>query len=273
MINPLNIDSTNTNYYLDVRADSIDLSQALDQVESFIESCKQGREAKKIYFTNVHSILTARVDKELKEHINHADLVLPDGSGLAIAGKILKKPIIENLNGTDFTPKVCRLAEEKGWSVYLVGAQEEVVNNCVKNLGNQFPALAISGYHNGYFNEQEELKIISEIKARKPDIVLVALGTPYQEKWIARHAEDLQGCVCFAVGGLFDFLANIVKRAPLWMRKTGIEWLYRFMQDPSGKWRRIVVEIPVFLTRIMVEKAYYGRYSTRRYRKMEMSNE
>jgi len=273
MIDQLENKTLNTNYYLDVRADSMDLKGALKEVETFVDICKQRGATKKIYFTNVHSILSARVDHELKDHINHADLVLPDGSGLAIAGKILNKPIIENLNGTDFTPKVCRLAEEKGWSVYLVGAREEVVQNCVKNLEKQFPKLTISGYHNGYFDEDEERKIISEIKSRRPDIVLVALGTPYQEKWIAKHARELEGCVCFAVGGLFDFLANIVKRAPIWMRKTGIEWLYRFMQDPSGKWRRIFVEIPVFMARILAEKAYSGRFSSRKYTKIEMSNE
>lgn len=242
-------------YYIDVRVDNLSLENALEQVEELIESSKRDKIPRQVFFTNVHSIHLARRDAELQRYLSQADLVLPDGSGLAIAGQILNMPIQENLNGTDFTPKVCRMAEVGDWSVYLLGARERVVKNCCENMRARFPNLDIAGYHNGYFSEEEELEIIKEINNKEPDILLVALGSPLQEKWVARNAHLLNVNVCFAVGGLFDFMSDHIDRAPKWMRKAGIEWLHRFLQNPKSKWDRIFIEIPEFLFWVIKRKA------------------
>ncbi|MBD3615429.1 MAG: WecB/TagA/CpsF family glycosyltransferase [Gracilimonas sp.] len=243
-----------TRYYMNVRVDNLLLDTALEQVESLIEQSKEDGVPRQVFFTNVHSIHLARKDTEFRRYLDKADLVLPDGSGLKIAGKVLEMPILENLNGTDFTPKVCRMAETGKWSVYLLGAREDVVKRCSEKLKERFPNLSLIGYHNGYFSKNEEDEIVEEINKKKPDILLVALGQPYQEKWIARNANRLNTHICLAVGGLFDFLAGAMKRAPLWMRKLGIEWFHRFLQDPKSKWDRILIEIPVFLSLVLQEK-------------------
>ncbi len=243
-----------TRYYIDVRVDNLSLDNALERVEELVLESKQDEVTRQVFFTNVHSIHLARRDTELRNYLSQADLVLPDGSGLAIAGQILNMPVQKNLNGTDFTPKVCRMAEVGGWSFYLLGAQEHVVKSCYNNMQNRFPNLDIAGYHNGYFSEKEEQQIISEINEKKPDILLVALGSPLQEKWVAQNAHRLDANVCFAVGGLFDFMSNTVDRAPRWMRDIGMEWLYRFYQNPAKKWDRIFIEIPEFLLLIARRK-------------------
>lgn len=253
-----------TIYFLGVRVDNLSLRSAVARVRDFIDSWARNPNSKhgarKVFFTNVHSIHLANRDSDLYRCILNADLVLPDGSGLNIAGKLLKKPVAENLNGTDFTPIICRMAESLGYSVYLLGAKPDVIESCRNNLRNQFPDLHIAGSHHGYFDEHEEEKVIQEINQKKPDILLVAMGSPLQEKWITRNAPRLKTGVCFAVGGLFDFLSGEVDRAPLWMRKTGIEWVHRFAQNPRDKWNRIFVEIPVFLYLIMTKRAFHSNF-------------
>ncbi|HKI45572.1 MAG TPA: WecB/TagA/CpsF family glycosyltransferase [Balneolales bacterium] len=240
-------------FVFNVRVDNYNLQTAIDRVVRFITG-RPGGVSHQVLFTNVHSIQLARHDPELLNCINHADLVLADGSGLKIAGRLFGHPIEENLNGTDFTPRVLALADRNNWSVYLLGAREEVVSTCCQKLDKHYPNLRIAGYRNGYFTHDEEKEIIEDINNKKPDILLVALGSPRQEEWIAHHRRLLNAHVCFGVGGLFDFIAGMRKRAPLWMRKTGIEWVYRFLQSPSEKWERIFVEIPAFLLRIIWNK-------------------
>lgn len=243
-----------TRYYMDVRVDNLSLDMALERVETLIHESKRDGIPRQVFFTNVHSIYLARKDPEFRRFLDQADLVLPDGSGLKIAGSILDMPIAENLNGTDFIPKVCRMAEVGNWSVYLLGAQEPIVQRCCRNLKLRFPHIPIAGFHNGYFSAAEEERVIYEINNLKPDILLVALGSPSQEKWVARNAGRLNAHICFAVGGLFDFLSDDKKRAPLWMRKSGIEWLFRFLQAPQNKWDRVLIEIPVFLWLVIQRK-------------------
>lgn len=243
-----------TRYYMDVRVDNLSLEDAMERVEALVVKGQQDGVTRQVFFTNVHSIYLARRDAELQRYLSQADLVLPDGSGLALAGEVLNMPIQANLNGTDFTPKVCQMAEVGDWSVYLLGARERVVKNCYENMERQFPHLDLVGYHNGYFSDDEEKRIIQEINELEPDILLVALGSPLQEKWVARNAPWINAHVCFAVGGFFDFWSNEVDRAPSWMRDLGIEWLYRFFQQPSQKWDRILIEIPEFLLLVLLRK-------------------
>jgi len=233
---------------LDTRIDNIDGRTALERVLSY---AKNGNGAHSVYFTNVHTIHIARREPELLRALNAADLVLPDGSGLKIAGKIIRSPIIENLNGTDFTPRVLEHAASEGRSVYLLGGTAKAVNLARERLVSQIPSLKIVGCRSGYFSPEEESLILREINERRPDILLVAFGTPLQEQWIARHAPILKVGVCMAVGGLFDFLSGEKSRAPRWIRSCGFEFMYRFLQDPRSKWERIFVEIPLFLALIL----------------------
>jgi N-acetylglucosaminyldiphosphoundecaprenol N-acetyl-beta-D-mannosaminyltransferase len=242
-----------TLYFFGMRVDNTRCETALRTIDHFIAG-NDGSGAREVFFTNVHSIQLGRSSREFQQCVNRADLVLPDGSGLALAGKLSGTRILENLNGTDFTPKVLARAEEHGWTVYLLGAEERIVERCKERLSVRYPRLTITGYHHGHFSAGENRAIIEEINRNAPDILLVALGSPYQEEWIARHARSLRVGVCMAVGGFFDFVSGVRPRAPRWMRRLGMEWLFRFVKDPLNKWERIVIEIPSFLILLLASR-------------------
>jgi N-acetylglucosaminyldiphosphoundecaprenol N-acetyl-beta-D-mannosaminyltransferase len=235
--------------------DNLDRETALKKIAKYASSVN-GNGSRKVYFSNVHTIITARRDQDLRECISSADLVLPDGSGLKIAGRVLGTSVVENLNGTDLTPQVLDLAVKNNWTVYLLGATPEVLNKCLAGLLQSRPDLRIVGSHHGFFSPTESKEIVDAINVQKPNLLLVAMGTPIQEKWIAAHADYLKVGACLAVGGLFDFLSGSKKRAPRWARKAGVEWLFRFIRDPKTKWNRIFVEIPVFLTLVLRERLF-----------------
>jgi N-acetylglucosaminyldiphosphoundecaprenol N-acetyl-beta-D-mannosaminyltransferase len=245
-------------YVLGVRVDNVSRQTALGLIQNFAAR-ENGRPARKVFFTNVHSIHMARRDGLLRDCINDADLVLPDGSGLKLAGRLLSGTDVNNLNGTDFTPEVLRRAEACGQSVFLLGAKPQVIQSCLRRLMERYPDLRVAGYHHGHFRDEEEAGILLEINRQQPNILLVALGTPLQEKWIARYAQQLKVGVCLAVGGLFDFMSGERNRAPVWVRRMGIEWLFRFIQDPKAKWRRVFIEIPWFLTVLFARSISSGR--------------
>jgi N-acetylglucosaminyldiphosphoundecaprenol N-acetyl-beta-D-mannosaminyltransferase len=213
-----------------------------------------------VFFVNVHSLHLARKNGRFLHCVNGGDLVLADGSGLHLAGELLKTPIAENLNGTDFVPRVLREAEISRWSVYLLGARQEALERCEREIARKFPKLCIAGSHHGYFSKAEEAAILTEVNSAAPSILLVALGSPYQELWIGKYAPLLHARVCLGVGGLFDFLSGKRRRAPLWMRSCGIEWLFRFVVEPNMKWRRVLIEIPLFLLRL-TPQAFRVRFS------------
>lgn len=250
-----------TVFILGVRVDNVSGETALDLIQNLVAD-QQRQHSRKVFFTNVHTIQTARRDAEFLSCINNADLVLPDGAGLKIAGRLFGSPILENLNGTDFIPRVLCLARSEGWTLYLLGAQQNVVEACRCCLLDQHPGLQIVGFHHGHFSQEEGEHIVEDINNKRPRILLVAMGTPLQEKWIARNAPRLNVGACFAVGGLFDFLSGARPRAPIWMRRIGIEWVYRFIRDPKSKWDRVLLEIPAFLTIILARRFIPRRVQT-----------
>ncbi|MBI4553678.1 MAG: WecB/TagA/CpsF family glycosyltransferase [Candidatus Latescibacteria bacterium] len=246
-----------TMFLFGVRVDNLDEPDALQTIRGYLSRQSTGP-ARQVFFTNVHSIHLALRDRTLLRTVNRADLALPDGSGLSIAGRVLGHPVRANLNGTDLIPKLLRHAEAEGWTVYLFGAQTGVLDRCRERLAAQFPRLQIVGCHHGYCSPEEEQTLLDEINATQPDLLLVALGSPRQETWIARHAPSLNVRVCCAVGGLFDFVSGARKRAPRWMRRFGIEWAFRFLIDPKAKWDRFFIEIPLFLALVLATRVAPG---------------
>lgn len=236
-----------------IRIDNIDTHGALECVVGFMRAPKAGL-PKVVFFANVHSVHLARRDQSLLRRINAADLVLPDGSGLALAGRLFGHPIRENVNGTDFMPRVLSYAQREGWSVFLVGGRQEIVDRCARTLVERLPGLRIAGAWHGHCTTQEEESLIAHINGVRPDLLLVGMGTPTQENWIAQQAPGLDVRICFGVGGLFDFLAGDKPRAPVWLRRAGLEWVFRFLHDPAGKWNRVMVEIPAFVARMFAAR-------------------
>lgn len=237
----------------DVCFDNIAGSTALSIIQRYLDD-PEPRSPRIVFFVNVHSIHIARRDQGLRSALHRADLVLPDGAGLALAGKVYKRPVSENLNGTDFVPRVLRHLASSGRSVYLLGAERPVLDACLRRIPALFPGLTVAGARHGHFSEAEEPAIIASINEAAPDVVLVALGTPAQENWIVRHQSHLRARVCFGVGGLFDFLSGEKRRAPDWIRRLGLEWAFRFVHAPGAKWDRVFLEIPLFLLRTIMRR-------------------
>ncbi|MDH5536877.1 MAG: WecB/TagA/CpsF family glycosyltransferase, partial [Betaproteobacteria bacterium] len=146
-------------------------------------------------------------------------------------------------------PRLCRMAADEGLSLYLLGARPGVAAAVAENARKRVPQLAIAGHRDGYWAEQDEQSVVSAIRASGADILLVAMGAPRQELWIAKNAPRLGVKVALGVGGLFDFYAGRVARAPLWLRELGLEWTYRLLQEPRRMWRRYVIGNPLFLWR------------------------
>ena len=198
------------------------------------------RQDGRVYYSNAHTIVTAAKHPKLAEALQHSDLLLADGSGVRWASKLLGKPIVHNLNGTDLVPLLCKAGAKKGISVYLLGAKPGIAAAAAKNL-KVYPGLKIAGVQHGYYPPTETQKVLEDIQRTRPHLLLVALGVPLQELWINDYASQLPGITCMGVGGLFDFVAERVPRAPQVIRDIGMEWLWRLAVEPSRLWRRYLI--------------------------------
>ncbi|MFT4995311.1 MAG: exopolysaccharide biosynthesis WecB/TagA/CpsF family protein [Paraglaciecola sp.] len=203
-------------------------------------------------FVNVNSVNLIHQLPQLKVHLNQADQCFVDGSGMRIAAKKIGIQLKGNVNGTDMLPDLCRAASISGASIYLLGAKPGVAKAAAQNLRLQYPDLSIAGAEHGYFEAHNCNTVIEKINQSRADILLLAMGSPVQEKWLIEHAPLIHCRTALAVGGLFDFYSGSISRAPLWMRELGMEWLWRLIQEPQDKFYRYVIGNPLFLIRIFI---------------------
>jgi len=207
----------------------------------------------KVSFLNAHNANIAHSDPVFAEALDDF-LVLPDGVGVDVAAKLLYgAPFPDNLNGTDFVPAFLQ-ASTRPLTVGLLGATRvnaEAASVKLSALAVQHNFVVV---HDGYFSAAEEQRIVDRIEKLRPDVLLVAMGVPRQELWIARHIDARHCTLPIAVGALLDFLSGSVPRAPLWMRQLRLEWLFRLCIEPGRLWRRYVVGNPVFLWRAVRQK-------------------
>ncbi|ERI91985.1 glycosyltransferase, WecB/TagA/CpsF family [Clostridiales bacterium oral taxon 876 str. F0540] len=193
---------------------------------------------------NPEIVVSYKKEKALQDIINDTDLITPDGIGIILASRWKRDALPERVAGYDLLINVLKEGDKKKWSFYFLGADEDTNRKAVENIKEKYPNVVILGRHNGFFNGEEEEKIISEITTTQPDILVVALGAPRAEKWIYRNKSKLNTKVTFGVGGSLDVIAGKVKRAPLIWQKLNLEWFYRLICQPS-RWRRQLV-LPVF---------------------------
>lgn len=201
-------------------------------------------------FLNVNSINLMAKHHQLKTSILKTNRCFADGAGIRLAAKQQGITVKENVNGTDMLPYLCQSAVMKGRSIYLLGAKPGVAQDAADNLQMQFPDLVIAGVQHGYVKQALTAQLIQEINDSKADILLVAMGSPMQEKWLEDNASKLKCGSALAVGGLFDFYSGNIPRAPVWMREIGMEWVWRLLQEPKTKFHRYVVGNPLFLIQI-----------------------
>lgn len=204
-----------------------------------------------IVTANPEIVMHANEDSEYLSTVNKADYVIADGYGIILGSKILGNEIPERIAGFDLMAALLEKGNDEGWSVYFLGAKEEVISKAVGKIKEQFPYLNIVGWHNGYA-DVNSIEFQKSIASKKPDLIFVGLGFPAQEKWIANSLPFFEKGLFMGVGGSFDVWAGAVKRAPEVWQRLHIEWLYRLIQQPK-RWRRMAV-LPLFVIKIMKER-------------------
>ncbi|MBC7321038.1 WecB/TagA/CpsF family glycosyltransferase [bacterium] len=211
-----------------LKIDNVDRKEALRYAEKFFEEDRFHY----IVTLNPEGVVIAQGNKIFSSVVNDADLVVADGSWLVRAVNFLGGAIKERVAGIDLLLDILNLCKERKYSVYLLGAKEGTIVSAKKRLEDMFPGIKILGFHNGYFDAEEEARIVEEIKFLKPYFLVVGLGMPKQEIWINRH-RDLPVRLAIGVGGSFDVISGNIPRAPYWMQVIGLEWFYRILKDPK----------------------------------------
>lgn len=201
----------------------------------------QSRTPTQIAFLNAHCANVARKDWGYRDTLENVDALLPDGSGIAVAAKLDRQTLGDNLNGTDLFGPLCRCLAFRNISVFFLGGREGVAEAAAENMMADCPNLTVAGTHHGYFSPREEDEIIAKINASGARAVFVAFGVPSQDTWIARVRHRLNAPVILGVGGLLDFASGRIPRAPKWMRESGTEWLYRLKCEPRRMWQRYLI--------------------------------
>ena len=190
---------------------------------------------------NALKVNLLRKDENLRKIVNECPLINADGASIVLAAKMLKIPLKERVAGFDLFVRLVEEASDKNYKIYLFGAREEVVKKVKAIFERKYPTLQIVGYRNGYFTEADEPEIVKNMAESGADMMFVAFSSPKKEYWIRRYLKELNIPFVMGVGGSFDVIAGTTKRAPLWMQKCGMEWFYRFIQEPGRLWTRYLV--------------------------------
>lgn len=241
---------------LGVRINNVDMDETMNKIDGFFDN----DELNYIYTPNPEIVMRAGRDEEFKKIINSASLNLCDGIGLMIASKLKKKPLKSRVTGYDTSIKILELMNERHLSLFLLGAKPGIAEKAIERINNDYPNIVIAGYNNGYFNgshnghasSNEEEALIQKINDSKADAIFVGMGAGYQEKFIYYNKDKLKTKLAIANGGVIDVLAGNVKIAPAFIRKIGMEWLYRLIKEPKRFKRQL--DIPKFLMKIIFTK-------------------
>lgn len=203
-----------------------------EAVDAALRLIRAGRCARAVT-PNPEIVLAARKNPDLTAAVRSADLILPDGIGLVLASRLTESPLRHRLPGIDFASALMERLAAQGGSVYLLGGRPGVADRAAGRLTKQYPGLRIAGSRHGYFSEAEETEILSELSDKKPALILVCLGSPRQELWMARTAPRLAGGLMVGLGGALDVYSGQKQRAPETLRRLGLEWLFRLFREPE----------------------------------------
>ncbi len=247
---PIDFITNNTINILGIKISNVTMHQAVQAFDEFVNSDTLNS----IFTPNPEIIMAATKDPLLKQILNNASLVVPDGIGVVIASKILKGRCLKHrVAGYDLIQNTMKASKNKQYKYYFLGSKPEIVKAAAYNMQKKYPNIDIVGYRDGYFDEDQIKHINKEITASNANILLVALGCPKQEKWIAHNAHLLPNIrVAIGVGGSFDVMSGKVKRAPKHFQNLGLEWLYRLIQQPS-RFKRMLL-LPTFLLKIIEKR-------------------
>lgn len=190
---------------------------------------------------NAAKLVRAQDDARLAQILDAAELVNADGQSIVWAARLLGTPLPERVPGIDLMFRLLEIAEADGFRVYFLGSRVDVLQEAIKKLRNLHPGLAIAGSHHGYFGTHENAAMCTVINSANVDILFVAMSSPQKEYWVEECRSLLDAPLIVGIGGALDVVAGVVNRAPIWMQKTGLEWFFRFLQEPARMWRRYLV--------------------------------
>jgi N-acetylglucosaminyldiphosphoundecaprenol N-acetyl-beta-D-mannosaminyltransferase len=235
--------------------DNLSMEETLQTIEGFIHTGKPHQHV----VVNVDKLVKASRDPELRQIINDCALINVDGMPVVWASRLLGKPLKERVAGVDLFEALMRRAGDRGWRVFLLGAQEEVVSKVAATYQHKYPRLVLAGYRNGYWKgELEEAQVVEQIRDARPDLLFVAISSPKKEQFLGRWQAEMKIPFAMGVGGTFDVAIGHVRRAPVWMQKSGLEWFFRFLQEPRRMFRRYFIEDMAFV-RLFIKEAMNGR--------------
>ena len=212
-----------------------------DEALSLIEECIDGVAPAFMAVVNAAKLVSARRDDDLRNALMSADLVTADGMSVVWASRLLGSPLKERVTGIDMFERLIGHAARRGASVYLLGGRDEAVGGIVTRFRREYPNLRVAGYRNGYFKAAEAGAVVEQIKQSGAELLFVAMGSPMQEIWIASNLAATGARFALGVGGAFDHLSGLSRRAPGWMQQAGVEWLYRLLSEPRRLWRRYLI--------------------------------
>ncbi len=223
--------------------DNLTMEETLGVVEEFIRS---GRPHQHVV-VNVDKVVKAQDDEALRSIINNCALINADGMPLVWASRWLGMPLKERVAGVDLFEALMKRSAVSGWRVYLLGARKDVVDGVKALYELKYPGLTIAGARDGYWTKDEEEGVVQDIAAARPDILFVAISSPKKEQFLGKYQAQMKVPFAMGVGGTFDVAVGKVKRAPLWMQRSGLEWFYRFLQEPRRMFRRYFIDDMAFI--------------------------
>lgn len=233
---------------LSIGVDPVTLSEAVERCVAYM----QGTEPRLVVTPNAEIAYTASENPELAQIINGADLVIPDGAGVVLASRILGTPLPEKVAGVDLATQLLGRLAHVGGRVYLLGTRPEIVAEAARRIGEQYPGITVAGYHDGFFTPEEEPEVIAEIRAARVDLLVVGMGSPRQERWLAQHLAALNAKVSIGLGGTIDVWAGASQRAPEWMINANLEWLFRIVK--FGRYGRSLPPLIKFVWRVTARR-------------------
>ena len=230
-------------YLLDCPVDCLTLDETAAAVDKIINSRKPHQHC----VINAGKLVLMQRDPELKRIVKNSDLINADGQSVVWALKLLGTPLPARVTGIDLMERLFIEADKKNYRIFFLGAQQDVLNDVLRYVSRNFPGLVVAGSQHGYFEKKDELALIEMINATDADILFVAMGSPKKEYWLGQYTPKLTVPFCMGVGGSFNVVAGRARRAPQWIQTAGMEWFYRWAQEPIRLWRRYWIDNFIFV--------------------------
>jgi N-acetylglucosaminyldiphosphoundecaprenol N-acetyl-beta-D-mannosaminyltransferase len=233
----------------------VDLARPGELLERITGWVARGDRGRRVMYVNAHVLNQSLEQRPLSDALHAADLVYCDGYGVRLAAKALDVQIPHRMTGADWIWDLAALCEPLGLSIYLLGSDPGHAAEAAARLRRRHPRLRIAGTHHGYFDlgSAHDARVLEDINARRPDILLVGMGTPKQELWVEQNAAAVDAGVLWTVGALFDYVSGHTPRAPGWLADNGLEWIFRLAIEPQRMWRRYLLGNPVFVSRVAAQ--------------------